>query len=61
MADPTPMEAFLTQLTAIVTQIITWVTSVITLIVGQPFLLFTVGFLAIGGAIGILGRLLSRR
>lgn len=54
------MSAFLSDVTTIVTQIISWVTSVITLILGQPFLLFTVGFLALGGAIGILGRLLSR-
>ena len=54
------MSAFLSDVTTIVTQIIAWVTSVITLILGQPFLLFTVGFLALGGAISILGRLLSR-
>lgn len=58
--EPDAMSAFLSDVTTIVTQIITWVTSVITLILGQPFLLFTVGFLALGGAIGILGRLLSR-
>lgn len=58
--EPTAMSAFLSDVTTIVTQIIAWVTSVITLILGQPFLLFTVGFLALGGAIGILGRLLSR-
>lgn len=58
--EPSAMSAFLSDVTTIVTQIIAWVTSVITLILGQPFLLFTVGFLALGGAIGILGRLLSR-
>lgn len=55
------MSAFLTDVASIVTQILTWVTSVTTTIVGSPMLLFTVGFLALGGAIGIFGRLLSRR
>lgn len=58
--DPTPMAAFLSDVASIVTQILTWVTSVGTTIVGSPMLLFTVGFLALGGAIGIFGRLLSR-
>ena len=55
------MTEFLASLTAIVTAILTeWVTPVINLIINQPLLLFTVGFLAVGGAIGILGRLLSK-
>ena len=55
------MADFLSNLTLIVTAILTeWVTPVINLIIGQPLLLFTVGFLAVGGAIGILGRLLSK-
>lgn len=54
------MAAFLADLATIVTQIMTWVGTVCTTIVGQPILLFTTGFLAIGGAIGIFGRLLSR-
>ncbi len=54
------MAAFLSDIALIVTQILTWVTSVCTTITGQPILLFTVGFLAIGGAVGIFGRLLSR-
>lgn len=54
------MSAFLTDIATIVTQILTWVGSVGTTIVGSPMLLFTVGFLALGGAIGIFGRLLSR-
>lgn len=55
------LSAFLTAISSIVTQIITWVTSVLALFsADNPMLLFTVGFLAIGGAIGILGRLLSR-
>lgn len=54
------MAAFLSDIATIVTQILTWVTTVATTITSTPLLLFTVGFLAIGGAIGIFGRLLSR-
>lgn len=54
------MAAFLADLATIVTQIITWVGTVCTTITSQPILLFTTGFLAIGGAIGIFGRLLSK-
>lgn len=54
------MTAFLGDVASIVTQILTWVTSVTTTITSSPMLLFTVGFLALGGAIGIFGRLLSR-
>lgn len=54
------MTSFLSDISSIVTQILTWVASVCTTITGQPILLFTVGFLAIGGAVGIFGRLLSR-
>lgn len=46
------MSAFLTDVASIVTQILTWVSSVTTTIVSSPMLLFTVGFLALGGAIG---------
>lgn len=55
------MAAFLADIALIVTQILTWVGSVTTTITSSPMLLFTVGFLAIGGAVGIFGRLLSRR
>ena len=54
------MESLLTQLGSVASAVITQVVAVCTLIVGQPLLLFTVGFLFIGGAIGIFGRLLSR-
>lgn len=54
------MAAFLSDIALIVTQILSWVTTVATTITSTPLLLFTVGFLAIGGAIGIFGRLLSR-
>lgn len=54
------MSGLLTDLATIVTKIISWVGDVATMITDTPILLFTVGFLAIGGAIGIFGRLLSR-
>lgn len=57
---PNVMAEFLAQLSLIVTEILKWVGQVTTTIVGSPMLLFTVGFLAIGGAVGIFGRLLSR-
>lgn len=61
MAEGTTMTAFLTTLAEIVTKIFgTWIPEVCAAIIGQPFLLFTVGFLAAGGVIGILGRLLSK-
>lgn len=55
------MTAFLQQLTEAFTVILTCVTNATSVIVGDPFLLFTVIFLFAGGVIGILGRLLSRR
>lgn len=57
---PNVMAEFLTQVSLIVTEIFKWVGTVTTTIVDSPMLLFTVGFLAVGGAIGIFGRLLSR-
>lgn len=54
------MATFLGSISEIVTEIFTWVGTVCETIVAEPLLLFTVGFLAVGGAVGILGRLLSR-
>ena len=54
------MSDFLTQLTTVATTIWTQVGEVCSTIVETPLLLFTVGFLLVGGAIGIVGRLLSR-
>lgn len=54
------MADFLTNVGLVVTEIMEWVVTVCNTIVSQPILLFTVGFLAIGGAVGIFGRLLSR-
>jgi hypothetical protein len=54
------MADMLSNIGLVVTQIVTWVGNVATMITTTPILLFTVGFLAIGGAVGIFGRLLSR-
>lgn len=54
------MVTLLDQIGLIVTEILAWVTDIADLIVSTPLLLLTVGFLMIGGAIGIFGRLLSR-
>ncbi len=40
--------------------ILTWVGDVATTITSTPILLLTTGFLVLGGAIGIFGRLLSK-
>lgn len=54
------MSALLTSLGEVATSCLTYVGNVCSTIVGQPLLLLTVGFLFIGGVIGIFGRLLSR-
>lgn len=59
-SEVSAMATLLSNLATIVTKIIGWVGDVATMITDTPILLFTVGFLAIGGAIGIFGRLLSR-
>lgn len=54
------MEALLTSLTSVVTSIFGWVGTVASTITSTPLLLLTTGFLVLGGAIGIFGRLLSK-
>ena len=54
------MTELLASLSEIVTKILVWVGEVATVIVDTPILLVTTGFLMIGGAIGIFGRLLSK-
>lgn len=54
------MSTFLTSVGEVATKIFDWVATAAETIVSTPLLLFTVGFLAVGGAVGILGRLLSR-
>lgn len=60
MTEPTAMASLLSQLGTVATEVLDFVADVCTTIVGQPLLLLTVGFLFIGGVIGIFGRLLSR-
>lgn len=54
------MASLLSDLATIVTQVMTWVGTIGTTIVSTPILLLTTGFLVLGGAIGIFGRLLSK-
>lgn len=58
--EVTAMQALLTSLATIVTRVFEWVGDVATVITGDPLLLLTTGFLVLGGAVGIFGRLLSR-
>lgn len=54
------MSTMLTDLGSVATAIWTQVGEVAETITDTPLLLFTVGFLFVGGAVGIVGRLLSR-
>lgn len=54
------MAELLSTLALVVTQVLTWVGAVANTIVSTPILLLTTGFLVLGGAIGIFGRLLSK-
>lgn len=60
MGEVTGMAALLKDLALVVAQVITWVGNVASTITSTPILLLTVGFLVLGGTIGIFGRLLSR-
>lgn len=54
------MASLLADLATIVIQIMTWVGTIASTIVSTPILLLTTGFLVLGGAVGIFGRLLSK-
>lgn len=54
------MAELIADFSTIGTAIFSQVTTISQTIVGDPLLLFTTGFLFIGGCIGIFGRLLSR-
>ena len=54
------MSELLTELGTVGTEVLSTVGDVCTTIVDEPLLLLTVGFLFVGGVIGIFGRLLSR-
>lgn len=54
------MASLLQDLSTVVTNVFTWVGTIASTITSTPLLLLTTGFLVLGGAIGIFGRLLSR-
>ena len=54
------MTTLLTDLGTVATSVFSWVGNVATTIVSTPILLLTTGFLVVGGAVGIFGRLLSK-
>lgn len=54
------MASLLGDLGTVATQVMSFVVDICETIVAQPLLLLTVGFLFIGGCVGIFGRLLSR-
>lgn len=56
----TAMGSLLNSLGAVATGVWAQITKIASTIVDTPLLLFTVGFLFLGGCIGIFGRLLSR-
>ncbi len=58
---PMTMTQLLSALGEVVTKALAWVTESVGTITSNPFILMTAGFLVLGGAVGILGRLLSRR
>lgn len=58
---PMTMTDLLSSLGEVVTKALSWVTESVSTITSNPFILMTAGFLVLGGAVGILGRLLSRR
>lgn len=54
------MASLLADLSTVVTSVFTWVGTVAETITTTPILLLCTGFLVLGGAVGIFGRLLSR-
>lgn len=58
--EPTSLAGLLGNLGSVATEVFSWVSSVATTIVSTPILLLTTGFLVVGGAVGIFGRLLSK-
>lgn len=54
------MSTLITSFGEVATAIFTQVSEIASTIVDTPLLLFTTGFLFLGGCVGIFGRLLSR-
>lgn len=59
-ASAPTMQSLIDNLTPMINNVFTTVGRVGTTIIDNPLLLMTTGFLVVGGAIGIFGRLLSR-
>ena len=60
MEGASTMTQLISTLGEVATGIFDQVGTVVDTIVSNPLLLFTTGFLFVGGAVGIFGRLLSR-
>lgn len=60
MTETSTMANLISELSTVVTAVFGWVGTIASTIVSTPLLLLTSGFLVLGGAIGIFGRLLSR-
>lgn len=58
--DNSTLAGFLSNMTTIITTLFAIIGDAIEVIMGNPFLYFTMGFLVLGGCIGIIGRLISR-
>lgn len=54
------MTAFLAMLTEVCTSLMTQVTNVCSFIIQTPLLVFTVGIMFLGAAVGIISRLIRR-
>lgn len=61
MDTPSAMETLWTSVSESAGHVLTLVGNVASTIVGSPILLLTSGFLVVGGAVGIFGRMLSKR
>lgn len=59
-STPSAMANLLTDLGTVASEAFDQIGTICSTIVGEPLLLLTVGFLFLGGCIGIFGRLLSR-
>lgn len=60
MEATTTMATLISSFGEVATAIFTQITEIADTIVSTPLLLFTTGFLFLGGCVGIFGRLLSR-
>lgn len=60
LAEATTMSGFLSTMSEVATWIFGQITTIGQTIMDTPFLLITTGFLLVGGAIGIFGRLLRK-